>query len=91
MKRLSKQEFRKEIIGYFEKNSKMTVKEAKAKIRKDLYIDKWGNPENNYIRVGNVRVFYTPNKNFAGGKKNGYGAGWYITNSTHDINLGKRL
>ena len=77
MTTISKSEFKKEIISYFETNRKTTIAKAKEQIRKALKISEY----NNSISVGNVRLFHTSNKNFCNGKANGYGAGWYITNA----------
>ena len=77
MNTLSIQEFKKEIISYFTKNSGLTISEAKKQIKAKMNIDEYDNS----VKIGNVRVFRTVNKNFAGGKANGYGAGWYITNA----------
>lgn len=46
-----------------------------------MYVDKFGNIHNNSMTVGNVRLFYTNNPNYANGVKNGYGDGWYISNT----------
>ncbi|MDR1347823.1 MAG: hypothetical protein LBJ63_05245 [Prevotellaceae bacterium] len=83
MERVSKEEFRKSIIEYFETNSKRSISEAKKEITKRLKKDEFDNS----IKVGNVRVFYTSNKKFAGGKQNGYGEGFYISNNTTDIRI----
>lgn len=72
---ISRQEFKKEIIAFFEQE--MTIAEAKKKITEMMKKDEFDNK----ISVSNVRVMYTANKNFCGGVKNGYGPGWYITNA----------
>ena len=36
--------------------------------------------QNERIKVSNVTLFYCNNANYAGGLKNGYGKGWYISN-----------
>ena len=78
MKTISKEKFRKQIIEYFIEASKITIKEAKIKIKEQIKEDEY----NNDITAGNVRLFYTSNENFCNGKKNGYGIGWYITNKS---------
>lgn len=80
MEQLTTQTFKEKIISYFEQNTGLTIEKAIQQIKKNLTIDKYGNSHNNEIRITNVRLFYTPNQNYAGGKKNGYGQGWYITN-----------
>jgi len=80
METVSKENFRKSIINFFQEGSKLNIKQAKEKIKSQLIIDKYGNTENDRIKVGNVTLFYTNNPNYAGGIKNGYGKGWYISN-----------
>jgi len=77
---LTKKEFKKAIIKYFEKNTGLTLKEAKAKIKSELIIDAYGNTHNDRIKTGNVTLFFTNNTNYGNGIKNGYGMGWYISN-----------
>ena len=74
MNKLTKKQFLKNIITFFEKESKMSISEAKRKITKQLESDKYEND----IIVSNVKLFYTDNNNFAGGIKRGYGKGFYI-------------
>jgi len=78
--KVTKEEFKKNIIKFFKKESGLTITEAKAKIKSVIIIDKYGNTENDRIKAGNVTLFFTNNKNYAGGEKNGYGRGWYISN-----------
>jgi hypothetical protein len=80
MEKVSKEKFKSDIISFFEKESGLTITEAKQKIKKDLIIDKYGNTQNERIKAGNVTLFYTNNDNYSGGVKNGYGKGWYISN-----------
>lgn len=80
MEYLSKEEYKREIIAYFEANSGMTIEQAKEVIKKRMKIDKYGNIDKNNMIAGNVKVFYTNNPNYGNGVTNGYGAGWYITN-----------
>ena len=79
--KLTKEDFKKEIIKFFKKQSGLSITEAKAKIKATLVIDKWGNTDNDRIKVGNVTLFFTNNTNYCGGIKNGYGRGWYISNA----------
>jgi len=79
---LSKEEFKKKIIEYFEENSKLTIDEAISKIKETLIIDRHGNTQNESMKIDNVRLFYTNNSNYAGGAKNGYGTGWYLTSNS---------
>jgi hypothetical protein len=76
----TKDEFKKNIIKFFKKESGLSITEAKAKIRSTIIIDKYGNTDNDRIKAGNVTLFFTNNKNYGGGEKNGYGRGWYISN-----------
>ena len=78
---LTKNDFKTQICAFFKKQSGMTVMQAKNKIKSELIIDKWGNTENERIKVGNVTVYYCNNPNYCGGIKNGYGKGWYISNA----------
>ena len=80
MKSVSKDQFKKDIIKFFCNETKMTIKQAKDKIKSTLIIDKYGNTQNERIKVSNVTLFYCNNANYAGGLKNGYGKGWYISN-----------
>jgi hypothetical protein len=75
--KLSKEEFAKQIKSHFRKGSGLTITEAKAKIKKQMLVDEY----NTQILVDNVRFFYTSNSNYCGGKKNGYGKGFYLSNS----------
>lgn len=77
---MQRAEFKKEIIKFFTKQTGLTIKQAKDKIKKDLIIDKWGNTDNDRIKAGNVTLYFTNNPNYAGGLKNGFGRGWYISN-----------
>jgi hypothetical protein len=88
---VSLEEFERLIKKYFVINAKMSIAEAKRRIKKQLKIDKYGNVvgQSNSIRAGNVIVFYATNPNFAGGVKNGYGKGWYISDNRRDIKLSK--
>ena len=74
MSKLTKKQFLKNIITFFEEESKMSIFAAKRKIIKQLESDKYEND----IIVSNVKLFYTDNNNFAGGIKKGYGKGFYI-------------
>jgi len=76
----SKLDFKKNIIKFFKEVTGLTITQAKVKIKKNLVIDKYGNTDNDRIKAGNVTLFFTNNKNYAGGLKNGYGRGWYISN-----------
>jgi hypothetical protein len=80
MTTLNKNEFKKSITTFFKKQSGLSITEAKSKIKSVMVIDKYGNSHNESILAGNVKLFYTANTNYAGGLKNGYGKGWYITN-----------
>ena len=80
MQEVTKLDFKKNIISFFTKESGLTITAAKAKIKKDLIIDKYGNTANERIKAGNVTLFYCNNNNYCGGLKNGYGKGWYISN-----------
>lgn len=79
-KSTTKEDFKKNIIKFFKKETGLSILEAKAKIKSTLIIDKWGNTDNDRIKAGNVTLFFTNNNNYAGGSKNGYGRGWYISN-----------
>ena len=74
MNKLTKKQFLKKIIIFFEKESKMSISAAKRKITKQLKSDKYEND----IIVSNVKLFYTDNNNYAGGIKRGHGKGFYI-------------
>lgn len=76
----TKEDFKKNIITFFKKETGLSITEAKAKIKSELIIDKYGNTNNDRIKGGNVTLFFTNNPNYAGGAKNGYGRGWYISN-----------
>ncbi len=78
--KVSSEVFKREIISFFKKQTGLTISEAKKKIRKNIIIDKYGNTHNESIKAGNVKFFYCNNSNYAGGIKNGYGKGWYISN-----------
>ncbi len=80
MKAVSKEQFKKDIISFFKKETGLSITEAKKKIKSELVIDKYGNSHNESIKASNVKLFYCANPNYAGGLKNGYGAGWYISN-----------
>lgn len=80
MTTVTKEDFLNHIKTFFTKESGMSIAKAKAKIKSELVIDKWGNTENERIKVGNVTLFYCNNSNYCGGLKNGYGKGWYISN-----------
>jgi len=80
MQEVTKLDFKKNIISFFTKESGLTITAAKAKIKKELIIDKYGNTKNESIKAGNVTLFYTNNSNYCGGLKNGYGKGFYISN-----------
>ena len=80
MTTVTKEDFLKHIKAFFTKESGMSISKAKAKIKSEMIIDKWGNTENERIKVGNVTLFYCNNANYCGGLKNGYGKGWYISN-----------
>ncbi len=77
---VSKDQFKKDIIKFFKKETGLTITEAKAKIKSTIIIDKWGNTHNDRIKGGNVTLFYTNNSNYSGGVKTGFGRGWYISN-----------
>jgi len=77
---VSKPDFKKNIIAFFEKESGLSITDAKTKIKSELIIDKWGNTDKDRIKAGNVTLFFTNNANYCGGLKNGYGKGWYISN-----------
>ena len=81
MEQLTTQTFKEKIISYFEQNSGFTIEKAIQQIKQNLIIDKYGNTHNDSIKTNNVRLFYTNNENYSGGKKNGFGKGWYISNS----------
>ncbi len=76
------EDFKANIIAFFKEQSGLTIAAAKAKIKSAMVIDKWGNSTNESLKGGNVTLFYCCNENYAGGKKNGYGRGWYISNKT---------
>jgi len=77
---VSKDQFKKDIIAFFKKETGLSITEAKNKIKSKLIIDKWGNTHNERIKAGNVSLFFCNNANYSGGAKNGYGRGWYISN-----------
>lgn len=77
---LTADQFRSNIITFFEEGTGMKTPIAQDLIRKQLIIDKWGNTHNESMKFANVRLFYCANRNYAGGAKNGYGKGWYISN-----------
>lgn len=74
---IPKAQFENEIKLFFEQ--KISISKGKkvviAQMKKDEY--------DNSISVSNVRLLYTSNSNFNGGKQNNGGAGWYLTNG-HD-------
>jgi len=77
---MTKDEFKNEIINFFETESGLTIEQAKEKIRKDYFLDKYGNPHNDRIKTSNVVLKYIANQKYAGGIMNGFGPGWYISN-----------
>lgn len=80
MNTVSKEQFKKDIVKFFKKETGLTISQAKAKIKESIVIDKYGNTENESIKASNVKLFYCNNPNYCQGKKNGYGKGWYISN-----------
>lgn len=72
---LSTDEYKKEVISFFESISNITISNGKkiilAKMKKDRY--------DNDIVANNVRLWYCENINYAGGESKGYGKGWYIS------------
>lgn len=74
---MKKEDFKPAIIKYFEDNSGLSLEVAKKQITNKMKANRDGSE---YIKAGNVRLFYTNNPNYAGGLKNGFGAGFYITN-----------
>lgn len=81
MTAVTKEDFKKNIIAFFKKETGLTIAQAKAKIKESYFVDKYGNNHNNDMKAGNVKLFYTNNANYGNGKKNGWGKGWYIGNS----------
>lgn len=81
MKAVSKSEFEKNIKRFFEKESGMSINDAMRKLKEMVKIDKWGNTHNDQINAGNVVMRYTHNINYAGGLKNGFGRGIYLSNA----------
>lgn len=47
--KVSKEDFKKSIIAYFEKETGLTITEAKAKIKKEIIVDKWGNTDRGIV------------------------------------------
>lgn len=80
MKTVTKEQFKKDIIAFFKKETGLSIAQAKAKIKSLIIIDKWGNTTNETIKAGNVKVYYVNNPNYCQGAKNGYGKGYYISN-----------
>ena len=80
MTSVTKEQFAKDIINFFESSTGMTIKEAQKKIKQSIIIDKFGNTDNDRIKTSNVTLFFTNNENYCGGLKNGYGKGWYLSN-----------
>jgi hypothetical protein len=74
--KISNKEFVNQIKEYFIKESGLSISKAKEIIKKQIVLDEF----NNEYKVGNVKLFYTSNSNFCQGVKNGYGAGWYLSN-----------
>ena len=70
MKTTSKEQFKKALIEFFERESHMTLTQAKQKIKDQMKDDEFDNS----IKARNVRVFYSANKNYAEG-----GKGFYIS------------
>jgi len=75
MKTISKQQFTKEIKRHFTTNTGLSIVEAKRQIKNQIKIDEFDTS----IKTSNVRMFYTSNTNYSGGKRNGYGKGFYLT------------
>lgn len=75
MTTISKEQFSKNIKKVFVKGSGLSIVKAKAKIKEQIKTDEY----NTAIKVGNIRLFYTSNTNYCGGKTNGYGKGFYLS------------
>lgn len=74
--KVSASEFKTEIINFFEQH--MSISDAKKKIVQAMKVDEYSN----YIKVSNVRLFYSTNRNYAEG-----GVGFYLTNGKDVIKL----
>lgn len=79
MENVTKEIFSKNIKSFFRAETGVTVLQMIAKMKKERQNDDM------YFTVSNVRLFYTNNPNYAGGVKNGYGKGWYITNKSCNV------
>jgi len=79
--KINKENFRKEIISFFEKS--MKISDGKKMVMKQMKTDEYDNS----ISVSNVRLLYTSNENYNGGKKNNGGKGWYLSNGHDQIKL----
>ena len=71
MKAISKKKWLAEAKKYFTDNTGKTIKQAISEL-KSSGLDEYGIME---CVAGNIRLFYTSNKNYAYG-----GCGWYLTN-----------
>lgn len=78
---MKREDFKKSIVSFFEEQSGLTITQAMSDIKKKLVIDEYGNTHNERLKFANVTLFFTNNHNYAGGLKNGFGRGWYISNS----------
>lgn len=71
----------------FLKKAGIKLDTAKIKIRGQMLKDEYDNS----IQVGNLRMFYTINVRFCGGKPKGYGKGFYIRevsiNGVNDVKV----
>ncbi len=73
---ISKEEFKKEIINFFEKS--MPIAEAKKKIVAAMKKNEY----DNFIKVSNVRLLYSNNAQYAEG-----GIGWYLQSGKNVVKL----
>lgn len=78
---VSKEQFKENIIAFFQEQTGMSIQQGIDKIKSELVIDKWGNTENDSIKASNVRLFYTNNVNYQQGEKNNGGKGFYLSNA----------
>lgn len=81
MKTVTREQFKTDIVKFFEKESGLTINAAIKKIKSEMVIDKWGNTNKDRVKAGNVTLFFTNNSNYCGGLKKGYGKGFYISNN----------
>lgn len=82
-----KERLKKKLVKLFESKAGIKIDTAKIKIRTQMLKDEYDNS----IQIRNLRMFYTINVRFCGGKAKGYGKGFYIRqlsiNGVNDIKV----